>query len=235
MEELELEQGLTYETFRIWRAICEYLFNKHGSNCTISISSSDMIASNVLGSKPFVDFDTTKRDELKKTFGFSLIGFRHFSYRRKGWCLQEFWEEKLWFLEQVIVLDRDASKLRRPWDLAKLTAAYEQDFESQLKEIDSIMSGLENLLECLEDVQDEPEELIRVRVQSVRNVALKAKGKLLTLPTLDLEYKPKPKKKEKKEKAPKSKQVSKPRKLNIDENRGGLRSSLDDFGDYSYF
>lgn len=221
MEELELEKGFTYETFRIWRAICEYLFSKHGSNCTISISSSDMIVSNVAHSKPFVDFDTTERDKLKKTFGFSLIGFRHFSYRRKGWCLQDFWEEKLWFLEQVIVLDRDASKLWRPWDLAKLTAAYEKDFEFQLKEIDSIMSGLENLLECLEDVQDEPEELVRVRLQSVKNTASKARLRLLTLPTLDLDYKPKPKKKEKK--APKSKAQSS-RKLNIDEDRCGLRS-----------
>jgi hypothetical protein len=192
-DEIEEIEELTYESFRIWRAICEYLFYRHGDNALYSITSSDHIQACVRGSYPYVDFDKTKRDELKRIFGFSLIVWNRYSRRRGGWCLQQFWEEKLWFLEQVIVLGRDRGSLPRPWDMPKLTKAYEQDFKSELDELNKLVESLTHFLDALNGVhvRDEPEDLIRARLRSIRTTIRKARVKLLPLPELNLKYKPK--------------------------------------------
>lgn len=180
---------LSYESFRVWRSICEFLFAKYGNNRSTNVASSKTIISTVPDAKGFVDFDTEKRDELKQAVGFSLIAFKKFSSRKKGWYLKEYWEEKLWFLEQVILFNRNPSDLPRPWDAAELVKNYEKHFVTELQEISTALGSLVWLLESLENVDGEPEELIRLRLRSIVRTANKARGSLFSLPELKEGYK----------------------------------------------
>jgi hypothetical protein len=109
------EQPLGYEEIRLWRDIVEFLASLSGS--TYEPIDPDYIAQKVEGCYYLISPDRTCRQKLWDLYKIQLIKWQEGRRRRDegGWVLKGNWEDKIWFLEQVYVLDRNPDTLPRPW------------------------------------------------------------------------------------------------------------------------
>lgn len=106
---------ITYEQLREWRDLCEYL-DREWYKFVEEIPPRFSVMS---------DINKDHREFLWSMYMIQLVRYGrhpHASYHRKsdyrkayGWRLLSGWEEKIDFLEQIILFGRSADDLLQPW------------------------------------------------------------------------------------------------------------------------
>jgi hypothetical protein len=142
------EQPLGYEEVRLWRDICEFMAS-HSFGCTFG---PEYIAKHVEGCWYLLSPDRTHRQRLWDLYKIQLIKWKEGRRRNDGgWVLKGNWEDKIWFLEQVYILDRDPDILPRTW-LDKWER--KQRLIEEQKQLTEILKPFDGVLYCLKGIED---------------------------------------------------------------------------------
>lgn len=105
-------RGICYEDIYLWRSICEFM----NSFAQDSVFSSNSLVHAVEGCAYLIGYDRTHREHLWKAHKIQLIIWdTYYGGEKKGWRLKGNWEDKIDFLEQVYILNRNPDTLPRPW------------------------------------------------------------------------------------------------------------------------
>lgn len=135
---------LDYEEIRLWRDICEYL--GQWEHTTYHPTDPWHIEQKVPGSKFLLCPNRTRRQLLWEKYTIQLIKWEVVSKHHSGWCLKGNWEDKIDFLEQVYVLDRDPETIPKRW-LEKWEA------KQRSKRISEIRDTLTDAIKRLERIE----------------------------------------------------------------------------------
>ena len=104
-------EPITYEEVCSWRNICEYC-HAHMNTAT----TEDLIRNCKLYDDRLVQIvGKSRRAILWDKYKIQLIKWEYYKKHCGHWILKGNWEDKIHFLEQVYILDRDSSSLPRPW------------------------------------------------------------------------------------------------------------------------
>ncbi|MEH2070022.1 MAG: hypothetical protein V7K47_17985 [Nostoc sp.] len=95
-----------------------------------------------------IGYDRTHRQKLWDKYKIQFITYDKFSKKDQGWALKGNWEDKIDFLEQVYILERDENTLPRPW-LDKWARKQEaKKYEELASALKVIERDLDNIHSC---------------------------------------------------------------------------------------
>ncbi|WP_348229637.1 hypothetical protein [Trichocoleus desertorum] len=142
------EQPLGYEEVRLWRDICEFMASHSVGRCPFG---PEYIAKHVEGCWYLLSPDRTHRQRLWDLYKIQLIKWESARRNEHGWILKGNWEDKIDFLEQVYILDRNPDTLPRPW-LDKWERK-QRRIEEQ-KQLTEILRPFDGALFCIQGIED---------------------------------------------------------------------------------